>query len=310
MSDTPRVSIITATFNRSTILTHAIESVQRQTFTDWEMIVVGDACTDDSAEVVASFGDARIRFVNLERNIGDQSGPNNVGVGLARAPLIAFLNHDDMYFPDHLSGSLHELDETGAGLVFAAVAAAGHTTPEKIAAGQLAFRLVGVPRRHVYVPGMFAPASSWLLRRSLHEKLGGWRAPRDCRAEPSHDFLFRAWKSGARLRSSSRVTVLAVQSGSRPGSYRGRHDYESHFYAEQMVKYPQFRESVLCSAAIQGYRWLERERSRNLLERFCKMIDADPRGIRLALQYGNAGRFIRHLRGIRGLGEEPTEKQQ
>ena len=70
------------TYNRSNVLRYAIESVLAQTVSDWEMIVIGDACTDDTAEVVESFGDGRIRFHNLDQNVGEQSGPNNVGTSI------------------------------------------------------------------------------------------------------------------------------------------------------------------------------------------------------------------------------------
>jgi glycosyltransferase involved in cell wall biosynthesis len=65
----PAISVVIATYNRSRALAHAIESVLGQTFTDWELIVVGDACTDDTAEIVARYveADPRVRFVNLER---------------------------------------------------------------------------------------------------------------------------------------------------------------------------------------------------------------------------------------------------
>ena len=111
MNDIPRISIITATYNRSAVLAFSIESVLRQTESDWEMIVVGDACTDDSAEVVARYRDPRLRFCNLEQNTGEQSGPNNTGVSQARAPVLAFLNHDDLYFPDHLELNLLAADQ-------------------------------------------------------------------------------------------------------------------------------------------------------------------------------------------------------
>jgi glycosyltransferase involved in cell wall biosynthesis len=57
----PVVSVVTATYNWSSLLRHAITSVQRQTLTDFEMIIVGDACTDDSGEVVAAMNDGRLR---------------------------------------------------------------------------------------------------------------------------------------------------------------------------------------------------------------------------------------------------------
>ena len=99
----PRVSVVTATYNRSHILRHSIASVIAQRLTDWELIVVGDACTDDTADVVASFDDPRIRYHALAANVGEQSGPNNEGVALARGEMIAFLNHDDLWLPDHLA---------------------------------------------------------------------------------------------------------------------------------------------------------------------------------------------------------------
>src|SRR4051812_46760682 len=106
----PAVSIVVATYNRSNVLELAIGSAVAQTFTDWEMHVVGDACTDDSERVISSFGDPRIRWTNLPVNHGDQSGPNNHGVRLARGRYIAFLNQDDLWFPDHLERSIAALE--------------------------------------------------------------------------------------------------------------------------------------------------------------------------------------------------------
>src|SRR5262245_25925832 len=99
----PKVSIITATYNRSNVLRYAITRVLGQTCTDWEWLIVGDGCTDDTAAVVGRVGDERIRFTNLPKNHGEQSAPNNAGVALAAGTYIAFLNHDDLWFSDHLS---------------------------------------------------------------------------------------------------------------------------------------------------------------------------------------------------------------
>ncbi len=97
MAGVPLVSIITATYNRSNVLCYAIDSVLRQTVTDWELLVIGDACTDDTEQIVAAIGDPRVRFFNLEKNVGEQSGPNNAGVRLAHGKSLAFLNHDDLW---------------------------------------------------------------------------------------------------------------------------------------------------------------------------------------------------------------------
>ena len=53
----PAVTVVVATYNRSRVLRHAVASVVASTFRDWELLVVGDACTDDSGEVVRSFAD-------------------------------------------------------------------------------------------------------------------------------------------------------------------------------------------------------------------------------------------------------------
>ena len=66
MERPPVVSVVTATYNRSNVLRFAVESVRRQTLSDWEMWVVGDACTDDTADMIREIGDPRIRFVNLQ----------------------------------------------------------------------------------------------------------------------------------------------------------------------------------------------------------------------------------------------------
>jgi len=60
--NSPLVSVITATYNRSNVLALAIESVRWQNLCDWELLVIGDAWTDDTEQVVASFADPRIHY--------------------------------------------------------------------------------------------------------------------------------------------------------------------------------------------------------------------------------------------------------
>ena len=98
----PTISVVIATYNRSGVLRFTIESVLRQTFESWELIVVGDGCTDDTETVVRQFDDDRISFVNLSRRTGEQSGPNNFGFALSTGAFVAFLNHDDLWLADHL----------------------------------------------------------------------------------------------------------------------------------------------------------------------------------------------------------------
>ncbi len=90
----------------------------RQTFRDFELLVVGDACTDDSAEVVASFVDPRVRWHNLPVNSGNQYGPNNAGIEMARGRFIAYLGHDDIWLPDHLERHVATMEKTNADVTY------------------------------------------------------------------------------------------------------------------------------------------------------------------------------------------------
>src|SRR5256714_13138994 len=114
----PRVTVIIATYNWSSVLPYSIGSVLRQTFTDFELLVVGDGCTDDSEQVVAAIGDPRVRWINLPANHRQQSAPNNEGLRQARGEIIAYLGHDDLWLPHHLEVLVGALDREAADGVF------------------------------------------------------------------------------------------------------------------------------------------------------------------------------------------------
>lgn len=110
----PRVSVIITTYNWSSVLPYSIGSVLRQTMADFEVLVVGDGCTDDSERVIAAIGDPRVRWINLPANTKHQSGPNNEGLHQARGEFIAYLGHDDLWLPHHLAVMVGALDATGS----------------------------------------------------------------------------------------------------------------------------------------------------------------------------------------------------
>jgi len=102
LAPAPTFSVIVATYNWSAALRLALASVLEQTEHDFELLVIGDHCSDDSEAVVRAFGDSRLVWVNLERNCGSQWGPNNTGLSMARGRYIAYLGHDDLWAPGHL----------------------------------------------------------------------------------------------------------------------------------------------------------------------------------------------------------------
>jgi len=100
---TPEVSLIVPTYNRRAMLLEAIDSVLAQSIQTFELTVIDDGSTDGTAEQLAKLGPT-IRFERIEH-----CGPGaarNRGVALARAPLIAFLDSDDLWAPTKLERQL------------------------------------------------------------------------------------------------------------------------------------------------------------------------------------------------------------
>jgi glycosyltransferase involved in cell wall biosynthesis len=109
---TAKVSVITPVHNRATKLGRAIRSVQAQTMTNWELIVVDDASTDDTPAFVESIADPRIRLLRHHENRGP-SVARQTGIDAARGEFIALLDSDDEWLPDKLARQL----STGAAVV-------------------------------------------------------------------------------------------------------------------------------------------------------------------------------------------------
>ena len=227
--------MIVATYNRSNVLRHALESLVRQTYTDWEALVVGDACTDDSEHVVSAFADRRIRWLNLEHNFGDQSGPNSVGARLACGTYLAWLNHDDLWLPEHLAFLVAEARRYRADFVATGFVAVGPHEPESLAAGRISAELWNPERQHSLRPERFYPASTWLVHRELVRSIGDWRRPGELRAVPSQDVVYRCWASGARMIATGRPTVIAIQSGRFEGAYANRRSLEHEALAPRVA---------------------------------------------------------------------------
>jgi glycosyltransferase involved in cell wall biosynthesis len=100
-SAAPPVSVVIPAYNRAGSIVAAIESVLRQTWTDFELIVVDDGSSDGTLEAAAEVRDPRVRLVANPRNTG-AAGARNTGVGEARGTWIAFQDSDDEWLPQKL----------------------------------------------------------------------------------------------------------------------------------------------------------------------------------------------------------------
>ena len=108
----PVFSVILPTYNRAAYLPRAISSVQGQTFTDFELIIVDDGSTDNTKEVVRRFqeNDPRIIYIDSGQNYG-VSHARNLALQTAKGKYISILDSDDMFFPTLLASEYRYMEE-------------------------------------------------------------------------------------------------------------------------------------------------------------------------------------------------------
>ncbi len=240
----PRVTVIIATYNWSSVLRYSVGSVLRQTFTDFELLVVGDGCTDDSAEVVAGAGDPRVRWINLPANTGHQSGPNNEGLRQGRGEIVAYLGHDDLWLPHHLEVMVEALDRTGSDLAYALainVDADGTTWPN-------------VPRP---LEGRFTAPLAIVHRKRVTDDMGGWRDYRELREPPDHELWRRAQGRGCSFTFVPRLTGIKFPASMRPGVYRTRPAGQQAEWSARIAREPGIEVEVLVQMVVErgGESW-------------------------------------------------------
>jgi glycosyltransferase involved in cell wall biosynthesis len=147
----PRVTVITPAYNAPATVAEAVTSALGQTVEDLEVIVVDDGSSEPVADALASLRDGRLRIIRSDVNRG-VSAARNTALAASRSPVIAQLDADDFWRPDHLEGLLPALDDPAVGLAY---------TNVEIVGSALIDRAIAVRR-----PGDGFP--DWLSDRSLH----------------------------------------------------------------------------------------------------------------------------------------------
>jgi glycosyltransferase involved in cell wall biosynthesis len=222
----PLVSVIMATYNWSSVLAYAIRSVLSQSYSNFELLVIGDACADESEEVVASFADERIHWYNRRENAGSQVGPNNDGLARAQGEYVAYHGHDDLWLPSHL------------GLLVEAIRRDRADVANTLTA------MIGPPGRNLRgiaghaPPGDYVPPSSLMHRREAAAEVGGWRDYRQLYRPHDHDLMARMHEHGMRFTLVPALTVMKFPSSWRPNSYRERRCDEQARYARRIATEP------------------------------------------------------------------------
>ncbi len=287
----PRVTVIIPTYNWSSVLPFSIKSVQRQSFTDLELLVIGDGCTDDSAQVVAKYADARTRWINLPTNFGQQSAPNNHGLEIAQGDVIAYLGHDDLWLPHHLQTLLAAID-AGADMAY------GMT--ELVAPGNQDPR--SAPPAGTYRPGIWVPPTGTVHRRDIVQKLGGWRDYRQIDVDPEADLWKRIWAGGGKIEFVPRLTAVKFPAAMRKNVYKTRSCFEQSLWFDRIGAEPDFELTELTRLAVTGQKQFDHQSYGKL----CSNLFNESRQRLWNVFFAKKGGTIRARRKFKGLDRAPS----
>ena len=117
--ENPLVSIITPCYNSEKFILETIQSVQNQSYQNWEMIIVDDGSNDMTKVIIENEmkSDLRIQFISLQKNIGPAKA-RNIGINQAKGKYITFIDADDIWFADFIENSIKTIIQTGIHFVF------------------------------------------------------------------------------------------------------------------------------------------------------------------------------------------------
>ncbi|WP_024328378.1 glycosyltransferase [Thioalkalivibrio sp. ALR17-21] len=216
---TPDFSVVVPAFNCAAFLADALDSILAQEGVSVEVLVVDDGSTDNTAERARTY-DARVRLLSTARPRSGPGAARNVGIRHARAPVVAFLDGDDVWLPGKLALQKRVLDENpDVALVCTRGAhwfperegdAAWQQAapPESPASGEIPFR----PAGWIYHLLLLRPAWVWtstvVMRRELIERTGEF--DETLRLGQDYDYWLRASRE-TRILRIDRILALYRQ---------------------------------------------------------------------------------------------------
>lgn len=193
----PLVSVVISTYNRAHLLSDTIHSIQAQTVQDFEVVVVDDGSSDDTAEVVKALDDPRIRYVHQD-NAGVAAARNR-GVAESIGHYVAVLDDDDIALPWRLEAQFSALTE-GVSATFGSFANFDDES------GQLTLHRTKHFTAEISADKGGAPGhSTWMVDRDLMAAIG---YDETLTSGIDNNFALRTLRSGLRWRHSGQVHTL------------------------------------------------------------------------------------------------------
>jgi len=175
LGDRPLVSIIMPTQNRAGLLKDALASVARQTYRNWEAVVINDGGEDISGTIGTLPQDVAAKTTVLQQPApSGQARARNRAIAASRGEVVTFLDDDDIYKPDHLEALVGGMQESGAGVAY--------TLAEKVNERLVDGERVEIQRNAIFqdlrysrallLVRNFIPLISWGIRRTCFEQCG------------------------------------------------------------------------------------------------------------------------------------------
>ncbi len=220
VSTPPIVSVCIPTYRGAEVLGATLESVLQQTFQDFELLVIDDQSPDDTAAVVASYADPRIRYHRNPVNLGPEGNWNRC-LELAQGRYFKLLPHDDLLMPDCLESQVAALDgdvDQQIALVFGFRRIIGPTGRVIATRGRLLARpgcLDGpaLVRRCVRSGGnLIGEPGNGLFRRALAEQVGRYDASHPYVVDL--DWWFRLLRHGSAWYTARHASSFRISKGS------------------------------------------------------------------------------------------------
>jgi hypothetical protein len=225
----PLVSIIINVRNGAPFLRDALDSVMAQNFTDWELIAWDDCSTDESARIIAEYGDPRVRYC-LSPDDTTLGEARNRAIHHATGEWLAFLDQDDIWLPRKLEKQM-ALADAGVGIIY------GRTVLFDSARGNLRdydyrHEFTPLPEGNIFAQlfrdACFIAMSSAVLRRSAVAEVGG--IPTHIQVVPDY-YLYVALANRYEARA---VQEVVSRYRVHPGSMTAAHDHRLRLHQEPL----------------------------------------------------------------------------
>lgn len=287
-----RVSVVVPLYNKADYLVRTLDSISRQTFADFEAIVVDDGSTDGSRELALQYPDPRFRVVT-QPNAGPGAA-RNLGIVEAQGEIVAFLDADDCWLPEYLQSSVELLDRSGPDVV--SVTSGYMERPADMTRVEMwrrrgitdgVHRLTPEAPDHALAQGVaYMSCCTTVARKSALQRWGGFYSRDNCRYAEDAALWLKILLNEAVCFQLRPLVHIDRQAAQLSGNFSGPRpiepflldpgDIERVCRPEWLPLLRRYYARCACKTAVILGCWGEVDRARALVDRFVRLRDVNP----------------------------------